>query len=694
MDIHKIVINGFKSFGDKTEFLIDKKITGIVGPNGSGKSNITEAIRFVLGEQSFKSIRGKDLTDFLFRGGDRKASRASIEITFKKNENIQNLENIQNQVIKNALEKDELSISRVIYADGSNEYILNGSVVRLKDIQEILLFIGVGNRQSWHISQGESDKILLASREERKSIIEDALNLRIYHNRIDDAEKKLTRTSENIRQIILQRKELAPEINTLAKQVEKIERGDKYREELKEKVSLYINYKNLILEKLFTEKNNLKNENILQEDLLGVQRKLEELSINLHKKNTNNSEILTNEKDKEIKILNLLENEKNTLNRNFFDLQNRLSLTKIETERSEEELENTLLQIQDLQAVMNDYIFSETDVRNTEKIIDKGESIDTIQKAYKLMLLKGSLVSKDNVKEISYLTNIKNRLTDKILKNRESLISYESEFKNTDENLKQINLKINISKEKIESLQRQVLEYKYEISESEKELEILKFKQKEIENLIIEKKLREQKYLSYNSEFENEKDEFEKVLGKFELIKNENHIDENTFNDLKRNIERLKIRLEEIGVVDRDAVLGEHKNLLDKDTFLQNELQDLQKSIENLNNIIEELKNHLSLEFAEGLNRINESFDAYVKKLFGGGSGKVVEVKIENKKVEVEGDEKSEEKEEIKTGIEIEIELPKKKVKGLHSLSGGERALTSIGLNFSILNQNKLPFMD
>jgi chromosome segregation protein len=139
--------------------------------------------------------------------------------------------------------------------------------------------------------------------------------------------------------------------------------------------------------------------------------------------------------------------------------------------------------------------------------------------------------------------------------------------------------------------------------------------------------------------------------------------------------------------------LGEHKNLLDKDTFLQNELQDLQKSIENLNNIIEELKNHLSLEFAEGLNRINESFDAYVKKLFGGGSGKVVEVKIENKKVEVEGDEKSEEKEEIKTGIEIEIELPKKKVKGLHSLSGGERALTSIGLNFSILNQNKLPFM-
>jgi chromosome segregation protein len=735
MDIYKVIINGFKSFGDKTDFVFDKNITGIVGPNGSGKSNITEAIRFVLGEQSFKSIRGKDMTDFLFRGSDKKASRASVEIIFKKNpiSSIQeSAKTSENLIVKNALEKEELSISRVVYGDGKNDYQLNGQVVRLKDIQEILLLIGVGNRQSWHISQGESDKILLASKEERKSIIEDALNLRIYHNRINDAERKLEKTNENIRQINLQRRELAPEINTLQKQVEKIEKGDKYRQELEEKVVGFIFYKNQIQNNLEIENNNLEAVSLLENFLLENRKKQEELSILLHKQSSNDANFLEDEKNKEQKVLNFLENEKRNLDSKILNLQNKISYINVDTEKSEEELENILEQIQSLQSVQNDYIFVESDIKNTEKYIDtKTDAIlieenlenikinsENIRKNYKTLLLRGSLVSKDNIKEISYLSNIKNRLTEKILKNKDDLEKNKIELKEVENNFQDINLKINLSKEKFDSLYKQILEYKYEMGETEKEMQLLSFKQKEIESKIINKKQLEQKLFSFKNEFEVEKSEFKNILGpeknpllfasqtvlsngedQEQQVPLSNNWTEAEFVENKKSIERLKIRLEEINISDRENVLLQHKNLLDKDAYLENELRDLSNSISNLENLILELKTHLNSEFTSGLENINNNFNKYIQKLFGGGTGKVVEVKIEKKPSpnlsvgEEQNISDNQEEKEEKTGIEVEIELPKKKVKGLHSLSGGERALTSIALNFSILNQNRLPFM-
>ncbi len=720
MDIYKIIISGFKSFGDKTDFVFDKNITGIVGPNGSGKSNITEAIRFVLGEQSLKSIRGKDVTDFLFRGSDKKANRASVEVVFKKNiiSDNQSKNSSDNLIVKNALEKDELSVSRIIYADGKNEYILNGQVVRLKDIQEILLFIGVGNKQSWHISQGESDKILLASREDRKSVIEDALNLRIYHNRITDAEKKLDKTTENIKQISLQRRELAPEINSLQRQVEKIERGDKYRIELKEKVFEYILYKNNISEKLNTENKSLEDIENLERKLLEIKQEKERLSIEIHKKSSNNTTVLEDEKSREQKVLEILENQKRNVDNSFLNLQNKISYTNVEIEKSQDELEDVLEQIKSMHVVQNDFIFLESDIRNTEKTIDDNtENVLKIenqnlleiklitkntQETYKNLITRGSLVSKDNVKEMSYLSSIKNRLWEKILKNKEDLEKNEIEIKKLEESVQMIAVKIKFSKEKYESLHRQVLEYKYEKSEAENSLQKEEYKQREIENQIINKKQLEQKIFSFLSEFENEKKEFLKILETPSLEKNMHSDIETTttwteteFYENKKTIERLKIRLEEINVADRENVLENHKQLLDKDVFLEKELSDLQSSISNLENLISELKNHLNSEFTSGLEKINISFNNYIQKLFGGGSGKVVEIKIETKiSKDTEVDAIVEEKiESEKTGIEIEIELPKKKVKGLHSLSGGERALTSIALNFSILNQNKLPFM-
>jgi chromosome segregation protein len=132
-----------------------------------------------------------------------------------------------------------------------------------------------------------------------------------------------------------------------------------------------------------------------------------------------------------------------------------------------------------------------------------------------------------------------------------------------------------------------------------------------------------------------------------------------------------------------------------RDAFLLQEISDLEKSMVNLENLISDLKESLKLEFETGLLHINQIFDSYVKRLFGGGGAKVFVVDIESRKKKEDGEEgdANDEAEEIKTGIDVEVEIPKKKVKGLHSLSGGERALISIALNFSIINQNPAPFM-
>jgi chromosome segregation protein len=197
------------------------------------------------------------------------------------------------------------------------------------------------------------------------------------------------------------------------------------------------------------------------------------------------------------------------------------------------------------------------------------------------------------------------------------------------------------------------------------------------------------------NELEQDIADFKYILGSFKLHNVDQKIEnEEDFQSLKRSIERLKIRLEESQVPNPDEVIKNFDDLTEKDNFLVKEIADLESSMLNLEKLIEDLKQSLKEEFDMGLTHINKVFDSYVKRLFGGGSGKVSVVEIESKKKSVEGEEvEDEEDEELKTGVDVEVEIPKKKVKGLQSLSGGERALVSIALNFSIINQNPAPFM-
>ena len=229
MYLKELTINGFKSFAKKSELEFSAPITAIVGPNGSGKSNVAESFRFVLGEQSVKSLRGKRGEDLIWGGSEQvsRGNRASVTVE------------LDNTARVFGLDFDTIKIERIVHRDGQNEYLINDSTVRLKDVQELLAAANIGSTGHHIISQGEADRILSSSPKERREMIEDALGLKVYQYKKNEAEKKLEKTRENIEQVESLRREHAPHLKYLKKQVERVEKSLAVQSELK---TLYASY--------------------------------------------------------------------------------------------------------------------------------------------------------------------------------------------------------------------------------------------------------------------------------------------------------------------------------------------------------------------------------------------------------------------------------------------------------------------
>lgn len=192
MYLKKIIAQGFKSFADKITIDLENNITGIVGPNGSGKSNVVDAIRWVLGEQSVKSLRGDgNMTDVIFQGSkSRSASNvASVTLIFDNTDHYINLN------------FSEISIKRRVYKDGTNEYYLNNEQCRLKDITNILLDSGMAKESFNIISQGQIEQIISAKPTDRRIMIEEAASVLKYKHRKEEALRKLEKTNNNISRV-------------------------------------------------------------------------------------------------------------------------------------------------------------------------------------------------------------------------------------------------------------------------------------------------------------------------------------------------------------------------------------------------------------------------------------------------------------------------------------------------------------
>src|SRR5438309_840177 len=193
MRLKKLILHGFKSFADRTEFVFDNPITGIVGPNGCGKSNVVDGFKWVLGEQSAKSLRGEAMLDVIFNGsgGRKPAGMAEVVLVFENPKRDDGTRHLNVDV-------DEVAVGRRLYRDGSSEYHLNNQSSRLKDVRELFLDTGVGVDAYSVIEQGRVAALLEANPEERRLIFEEAAGISKFKARKKEAQRKLEKVDQNL----------------------------------------------------------------------------------------------------------------------------------------------------------------------------------------------------------------------------------------------------------------------------------------------------------------------------------------------------------------------------------------------------------------------------------------------------------------------------------------------------------------
>lgn len=708
MYLKSLELSGFKSFAKKSSLSFTTPITSIVGPNGSGKSNTAEAFRFVLGEQSIKSLRGKRGEDMIWNGGGEgssaagRANRASAKLTFDNSDHFDGLSGPSrpsNGKLFSGIDFDEVTIERVVHRDNSNEYFLNGSQVRLKDIIELLATAHIGATGHHIISQGEADRILSASIRERREMIEDALGLKIYQWKKLESIRKLERTDENMERVASLRREIAPHLRFLKKQVEKVEKAEEMRREL---VALYKDY--FAHEDIYIR---LEKEQMMSE-ISGPKKELVELDRELERA----KKILTDSKSKDKKsdeVIALEEKlartraDKDTIMRELGRLEGEISANKRAIEKEELRLKS--------EETRTVYL---KDVEEVVRTIETFGSIEDVQRLFNEVVsaLKGfiarhrsntdSALIGDMEQEITKLSKERNTLDSRLASSSETEAKYAREYSE---------LKQTIEKEKDTN------------RDAEKDVFRIIARQNEVRNVVGNLTVALNSIAHEEEAFKRELGEAGIMVGReavtYELPKIHER-DRNAQELCRKQIEKLKIRLEDSGAAGGAEVMKEYRETEERDAFLARELEDLEKAKKELLALIADLDVRIDYEFKSGILKINTEFQKFFALMFGGGKAElsVVREAKRRKKSDMEdlsealggdfdanfqggptltvaGDLRSDltENEEGPEGLEVNVSLPRKKVKGLMMLSGGERALTSIALLFAISQVNPPPFI-
>lgn len=671
MRLKSIELAGFKSFAKKTELQFAASITAIVGPNGSGKSNIAESFRFVLGEQSMKSMRGKRGEDMIWNGSPAvpRAGRASVKLSFDNTDRALNID------------FDEVTLERVVHRDGGNDYLLNGSQVRLRDITELLSQANIGSSGHHIISQGEADRILSSSSRERREMLEDALGLTAYLYKKEEAQKKLEKTAENMREVESLRRELAPHLRFLQNQVKKIEQSEKLRHDTVDAYLEYFKrehvYLNVAGAVLAEEK----------ESPAGEYAKLEKLISHLRTE--------VSKKQGDTGAAELVELE---------GAGRKAAAQEASLVRDIGRLEGEMQAHERIAKTVEDAVPG-AQVREFAQHIERGLqdilSLDGAQIKQRLSTLmafaKEFLKRIENKQETAGLSLEDLKVRKHQLEKELTALRHEQE--RIQDSVKELRSKIENEKDANR--------------EAERELFAAMARRSELETTLARLRAREEILARDTEQFKREVGEAAALLGREVTAYTETEVrDEHgalvsdaaiaddprvAQEERRRKLERMKIRLEELGAGNSAEVLKEHQETSERDAFLARELADLEASAQSLNQLIVELTQTLHVRFEEGVDKINTEFDRFFKLMFGGGTAALVLVKEQNRRVALsDGEEESDEADEdgeTQEGVEININLAHKRIKGLHMLSGGERALTSIALIFAMSQVNPPPFL-
>ena len=674
MYLQRLEIQGFKSFAQKTTILFSgagadgrRGLTAIVGPNGSGKSNLADAMRWVMGEQSLKQLRGKKSEDVIFSGSDKKAKMGMAEVSlFLKNEHGRSGA-ADDDSVDTILNAPEIVITRRLYRDGTSEYLLNGARGRLSDINMLLAKANIGERGFTIIGQGMIDQFLFLSPEERKEMIDEAAGIRHLQIKKNEAERKLAATRENLREAELLLAEIEPRLRSLSRMVKRLGEREETEKELKALQSRHYGslYRALEREVKTGRQAAGAKEKIVaghENGLRAIQEKLNALE----KTETSSAKLLDFQKE-----LEALHGERQRLRDRAFEI-------RVAAERSKKAqlpMAAIIAGVETLQA-------------EEQTLLGKIRAAATLEDLDALKIAAQTL----DARVADFLATLRGET-----KNKEN----EKNLAEVERGANAVNEKINAVQAKIAASSRNEQEQKSAFFAIQREYQSLLEIATGARQALGEERIALAKLEQRLEDLETEIKTEMQVADIAEALKGASSDpaqDDNIENseEAYRHIQRLKQQVAAIGGIDPEVV-REHTDTSTRYTTLKTQFDDLISAEAKLLELGAELDATIATAFNEAFKKISVEFEKFFRVLFSGGNAKLVYLPPEEIVPEEIGEDgaPAENAKPIRTkpGVEIQAQPPGKRVKSISVLSGGERALTAIALISAIIAVNPSPFV-
>ena len=722
MEFKKIQLNGFKSFADKTDFLIEEGLTGIVGPNGCGKSNIVESLRWVMGETSAKSMRGSGMEDVIFSGTSNKASKNIAEVlVIVKNEN--NDGPIQYR------ELGEVSVRRKIEKDKGSKFYINDKEVRARDAQMFFADLSTGAHSPSMISQGRIGALVTAKPTDRRAILEEAAGISGLHVRRHEAELRLGAAENNLKRADELRRQQEKQLLNLQKQAEEATKYKNISDEIK-KIEAGLYYLKLLeIDKEIRVENEINTE--AEDEVSSFNKKIFELEQSIKSE----TEKINPLREKNIENLSKIQ-------RLNLELQN----LDEENTRTQDEIENIKGTLKTLDEDISREKGIVIDANSNEKRLkeEKSELIEIDSKYYETEKKSNEDLDREKNKLKNEIEKIKQLIKDK--KNEESIVALENikiiietyaEIFGKNQNIKKESVK---RSERINIIEKEIKSWKNLLSNSEKMVaELSDRKNKfvlQLEKLDNKPEIHAEKkgQISENLRIsEKEKEENEIIISdtdeKIENLRRElNKVQEDSIQIRERKassgatieglnkrkddlIDRInsELNLNEENILENSNLNGledlpdavNQEDLLDKKKQereklgsvnlkadeetnkyeieikkMEQDRTDLVDAIVKLKNSINELNQKGRERLVEAFEKVNRKFNEVYTKLFNGGNAKLELVDSDDP---------------LEAGLEMLVSPPGKRLQSITLLSGGEQALTALSLIFAVFLTNPSP---
>ena len=738
MKFKQLNITGFKSFSDKTSFLFEDGLTGIVGPNGCGKSNIVESLRWCMGENSAKSMRGSGMEDVIFSGTSNRASKNISEVSLL-------LDNQDKDGPGQYKEFEEVSVRRKIEKDKGSKYYINDKEVRARDVQTLFADLSTGAHSPSLISQGRIGQLVTSKPIERKSILEEAAGISGIHARRQEAETRLNAAENNLKRADELKKQQQKQLDNLKKQAEEATRYKEISREVK-RVEAGLYYlkirdiekdKELILEKLSELEDEISavnidlnhNNTLLEEEtkkLSPLRDKKMESAASLQKLNLDMTSLVEEESrvkslqeklEKSIKTIESdLEREK-SISLDADLNQKRISKEKEELLKTENELANvennsskelkeSKSKLEDLQIQLDKILDKiEKDIDDGKKLTKKifselkqlVKKITSSQEDYAEKYGKDKSIQGDSIKRKERIKNIDVELENwiNLKSNSEKMISELTNRKNkiylelaeNQKNPERIATSKGQNLQNLENTKKRNQEIENELIEVEKKYNSINENIKQIQTKHSELKENKARNEATIEGIENRKKDLLYSVKSELNIQNENEIlpqsDLNeissdnlpSLDDQQLKSERIKKQRESLGSVNLRAD-EETKKYETEIKKMEDDRADLYSAIVKLKTSIDELNQKGRERLLEAFTKVNRKFNEVYTKLFNGGTAKIELVDSEDP---------------LEAGLEMYVSPPGKRLQSITLLSGGEQALTALSLVFAVFLVNPSP---